>query len=186
MTLQLDQKPGRARFVGALLFTAFALGSTACVVTTYEGPGEPPRVPVAPQSPHQGAQGTSAKAEEQGDDESFAESPGKTEDRVAARHLLVQYKGAMRAGPGIVRTREEAKARAGEALARARAGEDFAALVREYSDEPGAAERGGDLGRFQRRQMVKAFSEAAFGLEVGQISDVVETPFGFHVIQRTE
>jgi NIMA-interacting peptidyl-prolyl cis-trans isomerase 1 len=168
----------------AIACGALAVWLGACVVTTYEGPGEPPRVPAPPVNPHSTARSAANPAAE--DDETFAEAPGKTEDKVAARHLLVQYKGSMRANPGIVRTREEARARAEEALKRARAGEDFAALVREYSDEPGAGARGGDLGRFERRQMVKAFSDAAFGLENGQISDVVETPFGFHVIQRTE
>jgi peptidyl-prolyl cis-trans isomerase NIMA-interacting 1 len=165
------------------LFSALAVSTGACVVTTYEGAGDPPRVPAPPERASAAA---AANPKEEGDDESFAESPGKTEDRVGARHLLVQYKGALRAGPQIVRTREEARKRAEEALVRARAGEDFAALVKEYSDEPGAGERGGDLGRFDRHQMVKAFSDAAFGLEIKQISDVVETPFGFHVIQRTE
>jgi parvulin-like peptidyl-prolyl isomerase len=164
---------------------ALVCAYSGCVVTTYEGPGEPPRVPTPPERPRSAA---AAPAEQIGsdDDETFAETPGKNEEKVAARHLLVQYKGALRAGPQIVRTREEARQRAEEAHARAKAGEDFAALVKEYSDEPGAAERGGDLGRFNHRQMVKSFSDAAFGLEIGQISDVVETPFGFHVIQRTE
>ena len=167
------------------ILAAFALTLGGCVVTTYEGPGEPPRVPAPPERPKDP---NAAPAEKPGndDDDSYAETPGKNEDSVAARHLLVQYKGSMRAGPHIVRTREEAKQRAEEALKRAKAGEDFAALVKEYSDEPGAGERGGDLGRFKRKQMVKAFSDAAFGLEINQISDVVETPFGFHVIQRTE
>jgi parvulin-like peptidyl-prolyl isomerase len=169
----------------AVVGLAACVGLGACVVTTYEGPGQPPHVPAPPERAH--GKGTSAKAPaEPGDDETFAEAPGKTEDKVGARHLLVQYKGSMRAGPGIVRTREQARARAEEALKRARAGEDFAALVREYSDEPGAGERGGDLGRFERRQMVKPFADAAFGLEINQISDIVETEFGFHVIQRTE
>ena len=158
---------------------------SGCVVTTYEGPGEPPRVPAPPQLP-QGAKSSSSATHGGDDDESFAEAPAKNEDKIAARHLLVQYRGSMRASPGIMRTKEEARHRAEEALARAKAGEDFAALVKEYSDEPGAGERGGDLGRFERRQMVKAFADAAFGLEVNAISDVIETPFGYHVIQRTE
>jgi parvulin-like peptidyl-prolyl isomerase len=169
----------RSRVWLACVYAALASG---CVVTTYESPGEPPRVPPPPQLPHS-ATGSSHGSD---DDDTFAEAPAKNEEKIAARHLLVQYVGSLRAGPGIVRTKEEARKRAEEALTRAKAGEDFAVLVKEYSDEPGAAERGGDLGRFDRRQMVKAFADAAFGLEVGGISNVVETQFGFHVIQRTE
>jgi parvulin-like peptidyl-prolyl isomerase len=174
-----------ARLVVRTLLLAFALTLGGCVVTTYEGAGDPPRVPAPPERPKDASAADAVKSASD-DDETFAEAPAKNEDQIAARHLLVQYKGAMRSGPQIVRTREEARQRAEEALARAKAGEDFAALVKEYSDEPGAGERGGDLGHFGRKQMVKAFADAAFGLEVGQISDVVETPFGFHVIQRTE
>jgi hypothetical protein len=161
-----------------------ALLFSGCVLTTFEGPGEPPRVAPSPRG----------SAPQEGFGETFAEAPSQTktdapetEPRgVSARHLLVQYKGSSRAAPGITRTRDEARARAEEALGRAKAGEDFVTLVREYSDEPGAGARGGDLGRFERRMMVKEFSDAAFSLEVNQISGVVETDFGFHVIQRTE
>ena len=159
---------------------ALVLLTSGCVVTTFEGPGEPPRIAAPPSTPGK----KSAAAEGFGD--TFAEAPAKTEDRIAARHLLVMYKGSMRAPASVVRTKEEALTRANEAFARAKAGEDFPGLVREYSDEPGAGERGGDLGRFDRHMMVKEFSDAAFALDIGAISGVVETPFGYHVIQRTE
>ncbi len=106
--------------------------------------------------------------------------------RIGARHVLVQWMGAERAASSIVRTREQALSLAREVHRRAKAGDDFARLAVEYSDEPGAANRGGSLGRFGKGQMVGAFEEAAFKLKVGEISDVVETGFGYHVIQRTE
>jgi hypothetical protein len=106
--------------------------------------------------------------------------------QIRASHILVMYRGSMRAPATITRTRDEARARAQEALNRARRGEDFARLAGEFSDEPGAAARGGDLNRFGHGSMVAPFEQAAFALRVGQISDIVETPFGFHVIKRTE
>lgn len=106
--------------------------------------------------------------------------------KISARHVLIQWMGSERAAASIVRSREQALTVAKEVLKRARAGEDFARLAIEYSDEPGAGGRGGSLGRFGRGQMVPAFEQVAFRLEVNEISDIVETPFGFHVIQRTE
>jgi parvulin-like peptidyl-prolyl isomerase len=94
--------------------------------------------------------------------------------------------GSEHAAPSVVRTREQARVVADDVLRRARAGEDFTRLAVEYSDEPNAAQRGGSLGVFGHGQMVPAFEKAAFALEPGQISDVIETNFGFHVIQRTE
>jgi hypothetical protein len=105
---------------------------------------------------------------------------------IAARHVLVQFVGTERAPPAVVRTREQAEALAEKVLAKARRGESFTRLATEYSDEPGAAGRGGALGKFTRGKMAPAFEDAAFRLKVGQISEVVETPFGFHVILRTE
>lgn len=106
--------------------------------------------------------------------------------RITARHVLIQWMGAEQAPSSVVRSKDQAFSVAQEVLRRARAGEDFARLAIEYSDEPNAGSRGGSLGRFGHGQMVPAFEQAAFQLKVGEISDIVETPFGFHVIQRTE
>jgi hypothetical protein len=107
-------------------------------------------------------------------------------DTFGAKHLLVMYKGSRRAPASITRTKEEALARAKEALAKAKApGAKFEDVVAEYSDEPRAAERGGNLGNFRRGAMVKEFQEGLEKTKVGAISDIVETPFGYHVILRT-
>jgi hypothetical protein len=106
--------------------------------------------------------------------------------KIGARHVLIQWMGVEHATSSVVRSREQALALAKEVLKRAKAGEDFARLAVEYSDEPNAGQRGGSLGRFGHGQMVPEFEAAAFKLDVGQISGVVESPFGFHVIQRTE
>ena len=105
---------------------------------------------------------------------------------IEASHFLVQYQGSMRAAPTITRTKDEAKKRAEEGLAKIKKGEDFAKVVADYSDEPGAGARGGKLGEFTRDRMIKPFSDAAFALKVNEVSGVVETPFGFHVIKRTK
>ncbi len=104
-----------------------------------------------------------------------------------AKHLLVMYKGSRRAPETITRSKDEALARAKEALAKAKApGAKFEDLVSDYSDEPGAGKRGGNLGNFRRGAMVKEFQDALDKMKVGDLSDVVETPFGYHVIQRTK
>jgi peptidyl-prolyl cis-trans isomerase SurA len=76
-----------------------------------------------------------------------------------------------------------ARAEAEAVLERVIAGEDFATLARESSDDLGTASVGGDLGWFRRGQMVEGFDEAAFGLPAGSVSRVVESVFGFHIIK---
>jgi len=107
-------------------------------------------------------------------------------DQIGAAHILVAYRGATRAKPTVTRTKEEARALALRLAARAHEpGTDFSTLARDSSDGPSGIE-GGALPKFGRQQMVKPFSDAAFALQPGQISDVVETNFGFHIIKRTE
>ncbi|NTU59616.1 MAG: hypothetical protein HGA98_00990 [Deltaproteobacteria bacterium] len=102
-------------------------------------------------------------------------------ESVRARHILVKL--AAGAKPD-----EEAKvrAKAESVLKEAKAGKDFATLAKKYSEDPGSKEKGGDLGAFERGQMVPAFEEAAFALKPGQLSDLVKTQFGFHVIKVEE
>lgn len=78
---------------------------------------------------------------------------------------------------------DTARTLAEDLLARIRTGEDFSELAIEYSGDPGSAALGGDLGWFRRGRMVREFEETAFNLLDGQISDVVETDFGFHIIK---
>lgn len=100
-----------------------------------------------------------------------------TPEQVHARHILIKT------GDGI--DEEDARARAEQAHALAVAGEDFATLATKLSEGPSGPE-GGDLDFFSANQMVPPFSEAAFALEPGQISGVVQTRFGFHVIKVEE
>lgn len=106
--------------------------------------------------------------------------------QIGAKHVLVMHAQSKSKPDNVTRSRDDARKRAEEALTKVRIGADFEAVVKEYTDEPGGAQRGGDLGVFDRSTMVKAFADAAFALQVGQVSGVVETVYGFHVIKRTE
>lgn len=100
-------------------------------------------------------------------------------ERVRARHILIRSTGTDADAKKAARERIEA------IRARIAGGEDFAAVAREVSEDSSAA-NGGDLGEFARGAMVRAFEDAAFALEPGVLSEVVESPFGFHLIQVDE
>lgn len=80
-------------------------------------------------------------------------------------------------------TRAKKQALAEQVLADAKAGKDFAELARKFSDDKASVPKGGDLGYFSRGSMVDSFEQAAFSLQPGELSEVVETPFGYHVIK---
>ncbi len=102
---------------------------------------------------------------------------------VSVRHILVCYEGCAARG-AFTLTKEEALARIEEISTMIRDGEiNFAQAAAEYSECPSSA-RGGDLGEFGRGQMVGPFEDAAFALPVGEMSGIVETQFGFHLILR--
>jgi peptidyl-prolyl cis-trans isomerase C len=115
--------------------------------------------------------------------EFFAANPQRFEtgERLRARHIL------LRLPREVSPTRkDEFRTRAEGLLARIRTGEDFEALAREHSEDVGSKGKGGALQVFARGQMVPAFEKAAFALQAGEVSDVVETPFGFHIIRVDE
>ena len=107
--------------------------------------------------------------------------PGK----IKARHILVSFQGARNAAPDAAkRSKDDAKKRAEEVLGKVKVpGADFAKIAGESTDEPAGKTKGGDLGFFTKDAMVKEFSDVAFTLKSGEISGVVESPFGFHVIK---
>lgn len=101
---------------------------------------------------------------------------------VRASHILLMYKGSDRSS--ATRSKEEAQQQIQGLLTQIQGGADFAALARQHSDCPSKA-KGGDLGTFGKGQMVKAFEDTTFALPVGGTSGIVETQFGYHIIQRT-
>ncbi len=100
-----------------------------------------------------------------------------TPEQVRASHILLKTEGKAEA---------DVRAKAEEILKQARAGADFAALARKYSEDESNASDGGDLDYFSRGRMVSEFENAAFALQKDQISDLVKSPYGFHIIKLTD
>jgi parvulin-like peptidyl-prolyl isomerase len=106
-------------------------------------------------------------------------------EQVRARHILIRVQGS----PAPVRpgqkdlTEAEALAKAQDLRKRILAGEDFAQLARQESDDTGSGANGGDLGSFRHGQMVPTFEQAAFAMQPGDLSEPVKSPFGYHLIK---
>lgn len=105
-------------------------------------------------------------------------------ERVKASHILVMPDASPNSPTGM--TDEGAKRLADELLARVKSGESFSGLARQYSKDPGSAAKGGELGWFGKGVMVPEFEDAAFALKPGQVSPVIKTNYGYHIIKCEE
>lgn len=117
----------------------------------------------------------------------YDENPGKFEqpEKVRASHILLMTQDPKTGMEMTDDQKKEKKKQMEQILARARAGEDFAKLAKEFSEDPGSKEHGGEY-TFPRGQMVPQFEAAAFALKTNQISDIVTTQSGYHIIKLSE
>lgn len=106
-------------------------------------------------------------------------------DEVEASHILIKTTDDQNK-PLPEADQKKAKEKAEKVLKEVKAGGDFAELAKKYSQDPGSAEQGGSLGTFGKGMMVKEFEDAAFGMEPGQVSNLVKTDFGYHIIKVTD
>lgn len=117
--------------------------------------------------------------------EVYYEEQKETMQEVRASHILICYKDALRCEQN--RTKEEAEQQAQDIIGQLKAGAVLADIAGEYSDDPSVALNAGDLGWFKKGQMVREFEDAAFAMNVGELSEEpVETVFGYHVIEVTD
>jgi peptidyl-prolyl cis-trans isomerase C len=117
----------------------------------------------------------------------YEDNPARFEqpEMVRASHILLSTMDPATKTP-IADDKKLAKRKvAEEVLKRARAGEDFAKLAKEFSEDPGSRENGGEY-KFSRGQMVPEFENTAFSLAINQVSDIVTTQFGYHIIKLSE
>jgi len=105
----------------------------------------------------------------------------KTPEMVRSRHILIKTDPS-----ASDNDKKKAKEKAEEILKKIKAGEDFAKLASDVSDDTGSKPKGGELGFFPKGRMVKSFEDAAFSLKPGEVSGIVETQFGYHIIKVEE
>ena len=118
----------------------------------------------------------------------YAKNPADFEQPELAhvRHILLMTIDPATHTPLSTNTVAAKKKQAEDLLKRAKAGEDFAALAKQFSEDPGSKENGGELPEFPRGQMVPEFEAAAFALAKDQVSDIVTSQFGFHIIKSLD
>lgn len=101
--------------------------------------------------------------------------------KIRASHIMIDFKNNQGETDTIT-----ARAKIDSIKMMLNNGSDFAELAKKYSEDPGTAKNGGDLGFFSRRQMVPEFDQTAFNLNVGEVSDIIKTQFGYHIIKVTD
>ena len=170
-----------------LLFPALLLLAPlfACPTAPSDAPSEAPAQPAAPEVPP-------AVARLRADAAAVAARPEAADPVVEVQHILISFRGIPR-GPAATRSREEAEVLAAELWARVLAGEDFAALQKQYSDDPGAGTYAMSQdpkvpADWQRKGMVAAFGDVGWRLKVNEVGvaahDPQKSPFGWHLIKR--
>lgn len=114
-----------------------------------------------------------------------AEETKTADPEVKGNHILIQWAGAQSAPTSTTRTKEEAK-KVIEDIKKETTAENFVAQAKKYSEEPGAEESAGDLGWFGKGAMVEPFENAIYAMKKGDVSDIVETQFGYHIVFKAD
>ena len=157
-----------------LAWVSIVVLAAACGASP-EAPAKAPATTVGPQSAGEECLAAASAPRSAGED---------APESIEVSHILVRHRDLPRNRED--RSREQACLRALQALEKLKAGSDFDSVVAEYSDEKGASDRGGSLGRVTPDELNPAFAAAAFELAVDELSYVVESKSGFHIILRTD